>query len=114
MISRSVLSYASYRNPCRYSSYWSDIISGLFIILSLLSSSFNSLLMSSYSRPVVSPIASTVSSIALSPGLSYTSDGLLLSGVPFFIIGTLLIILNCGLDTIFFDLQSLAKWPGLL
>ena len=108
-----MLSYALYRNPCRYSSHWLDIISRSSMILSLLSSSFNSLSMPSYSRPVVSPIASTVSSIALSPGLSYTSDGLLLSGVPSFIIGTLLIILNCGLDIIFFDLQSLAKWPGL-
>ena len=109
-----MLSYALYENPCRYSSHWLDIISGSSIILLLLSSSFNSLSMSSYSRPVVSPIASTISSIALSPGLSYTSDGLLLSRVPFFIIGTLLIILNCSLDTMFFDLQSLAKWPGLL
>ena len=108
-----MLSYASYGNPCRYSSHWSDIVSGSFVILSLLSSSFNSLSMSSYSRPVVSPIASTISSIALSPGLSHTSDSLLLSGVPSFIMGTLLIILNCGLDTMFFDLQSLAKWPGL-
>ena len=83
------------------------------MISSLLSSSFNSLLIPSCSRPVVSPITSIVSSIALSPGLSYTSNSLSLSGVPFFIIGTLLIILNCGLDTIFFDLQSLAKWPGL-
>ena len=60
--------------------------------------------MPSYSRPVVSPITSIISSIALSPGLSYTSDILLLSGVPFFVIGTLLIILNYGLITIFFDL----------
>ena len=104
MISGSVLSYASYGNPCRYSSHWSDIISGSSMILLLLSSSFNSLSMPSYSRPVVSPIASTISSIALSPGLSYTSDSLLLSGVLSFIIGTLLIILNCGLDTMFFDL----------
>ena len=74
------------------------------MILLLLSSSFNSLLMPSCSRPVVSPIASIVSSIALSPGLSYTSDGLLLSGVLSFIIGTLLIILNYSLDTMFFDL----------
>ena len=74
------------------------------MILLLLSSSFNSLLMPSCSRPVVSPIASIISSIALSPRLSYTSDSLLLSGVPSFIMGTLLIILNYGLDTIFFDL----------
>ena len=60
--------------------------------------------MSSYSRPIVSPIASTISSITLSPGLSYTSDSLLLSGVPFFVIGTLLIILNYGLNTMFFNL----------
>ena len=60
--------------------------------------------MPSYSRPVVSPITSTVSSIALSPGLSYTSNGLSLSGVPSFIMGTLLIILNYGLDIMFFDL----------
>ena len=99
-----MLFYALYGNPCRYSFYWSDIVSGSSIISLLLSSSFNSLLMPSCSRPVVSPIASTVSSIALSPGLFYTSNGLLLSGVPFFIIGTLLIILNCGLDTMFFDL----------
>ena len=99
-----MLSYTSYGNPCRYSSYWSDIVSGSSVILLLLSSSFNSLSMPSYSRPVVSPIASTVSSIALSPGLFYTSDSLLLSGVPSFMIGTLLIILNCGLDTMFFDL----------
>ena len=99
-----MLSYASYGNPCRYSSHWSDIVSGSSIILLSLSSSFNSLSMPSCSRPVVSPIASTISSIALSPGLSYTSNGLLLSGVPSFIIGTLLIILNCGLDIIFFDL----------
>ena len=99
-----MLSYASYGNPCRYSSHWSDIVSGSSMISLLLSSSFNSLLMSSYSRLVVSPIASTVSSIALSPGLSYTGDGLLLSGVPSFIMGTLLIILNCGLNTMFFDL----------
>ena len=104
MISGSVLSYALYGNPCRYSSHWSDIISGSSMISLLLSSSFNSLSMPFYSRPIVSPITSTVSSIALSPGLSYTSDGLLLSGVPSFIIGTLLIILNCGLNTIFFDL----------
>ena len=83
------------------------------MILLLLSSSFNSLSMPSYSRPVISPIASIISSIALSPRLSYTGDGLLLSRVPFFIMGTLLIILNYGLDTMFFDLQSLAKWPGL-
>ena len=104
MISRSILSYTLYGNPYRYSSYWSDIISGLFIILLSLSSSFNSLLMPFYSRPIISSIASTVSSIALSPGLSYTSNGLLLSGVPSFIISTLLIILNYGLDIIFFDL----------
>ena len=74
------------------------------MISSSLSSSFNSLSIPSCSRPIVSLIASTVSSIALSPGLSYTSDGLLLSGVPSFMMGTLLIILNCGLDTMFFDL----------
>ena len=74
------------------------------MILLLLSSFFNSLLMLSCSRPIVSPIASIVSSIALSPGLSYTSDSLLLSGVPSFMIGTLLIILNCGLNTMFFNL----------
>ena len=99
-----MLSYALYGNPCRYSSHWSDIVSGSFVILLLLSSSFNSLSMLSCSRPVVSPIASTISSIALSPGLSYTSNSLLLSGVPSFMMGTLLIILNCGLDTMFFDL----------
>ena len=99
-----MLSYALYGNPCRYSSHWSDIISGSSIILLSLSSSFNSLLIPSYSRPIVSPIASTVSSIALSPGLSYTSNSLLLSGVPSFMMGTLLIILNYGLDTMFFDL----------
>ena len=104
MIGGSILSYTLYGNPCRYSSHWSDIISGSSIILLLLSSSFNSLSIPFYSRPVVSPIASTVSSIALSPGLSYTGDGLLLSGVPSFIMGTLLIILNYGLDTMFFDL----------
>ena len=60
--------------------------------------------MLSYSRPIISPIASIISSIALSPGLSYTSNSLLLSRVPSFIMGTLLIILNCGLDIIFFDL----------
>ena len=60
--------------------------------------------MPSYSRPVISSITSIVSSIALSPGLSYTSDSLLLSGVPSFIMGTLFIILNCGLNTIFFNL----------
>ena len=60
--------------------------------------------MSSYSQPVVSPITSTISSIVLSPGLSYTNNSLLLSRVPSFIIGTLLIILNYSLDTIFFDL----------
>ena len=60
--------------------------------------------MPSYSRPVVFPITSTISSIALSLGLSYTSDNLLLSRVPSFIIGTLLIILNYGLNTIFFNL----------
>ena len=99
-----MLSYTLYGNPCRYSSHWLDIISGSSMISLLLSSSFNSLSMFSCSRPVVFPIASTVSSIALSPGLSYTSDGLLLSGVPSFMIGTLLIILNYGLDTMFFDL----------
>ena len=60
--------------------------------------------MPSYSRSIVSPITSTISSIALSSRLSYTSNSLLLSGVPSFIIGTLLIILNYGLNTIFFDL----------
>ena len=74
------------------------------MILLLLSSSFNSLLISSCSQPIVSPITSTISSIALSPGLSYTSNSLLLSRVPSFIIGTLLIILNYGLNTMFFDL----------
>ena len=57
-----------------------------------------------YSRLIISLIASTVSSIALSPGLFYTSDDLLLSRVPSFIIGTLLIILNYSLNTMFFDL----------
>ena len=99
-----MLFYTLYGNPCRYSFYWLDIVSGLFVILLLLSSSFNSLLVSSCNRPVISPITFIVSSIALSPRLSYTSDGLLLSGVSSFIIGTLLIILNCGLNIIFFDL----------
>ena len=60
--------------------------------------------MPSYSRPIISSIISTISSIILSPRLSYTSNSLLLSGVPFFVIGTLLIILNYSLNTIFFNL----------
>ena len=60
--------------------------------------------MSSYSQPIISSIASTISSIALSLGLSYTSNSLLLSEVPFFIIDTLLIILNYSLNIIFFNL----------
>ena len=60
--------------------------------------------MPSYSRPVISPITSTISSIALSPRLSYTSNNLLLSRVPFFVIGTFLIILNYSLNTMFFNL----------
>ena len=60
--------------------------------------------MSFYNQPIISPITSTISSIALSPGLFYTSNSLLLSGVPSFIIDTLLIILNYGLNTIFFNL----------
>ena len=60
--------------------------------------------MPSYSRPIVSSITSIISSIILSPGLFYTSNSLLLSGVPSFVIGTLLIILNYGLNIIFFDL----------
>ena len=60
--------------------------------------------MLSYSRSIISPIASTISSITLSLGLFYTSNSLLLSEVPFFIIGTLLIMLNYSLNTIFFDL----------
>ena len=60
--------------------------------------------MSFYSRPIVSSITSIISSIALSPGLSYTSNSLLLSGVPSFVISTLLIILNYGLNTMFFNL----------
>ena len=60
--------------------------------------------MSSYSRPIISPITSTISSIALSLGLFYTSNNLLLSGVPSFVIGTFLIILNYGLNTMFFNL----------
>ena len=60
--------------------------------------------MSSYSQPIISPITSIISSIALSPGLFYTSNSLLLSRVSFFIMGTLLIILNYGLNTIFFNL----------
>ena len=60
--------------------------------------------MSFYSQPIISLIISTVSSIALSPGLSYTSNSLLLSKVPSFVISTLLIILNCGLNTMFFNL----------
>ena len=65
--------------------------------------------MPSYSRPIISPITSTISSITLSLGLSYTSNSLLLFGVPSFMIDTLLIILNYSLNTIFFDLQFLAK-----
>ena len=57
-----------------------------------------------YSRFVISSITSTIFSITLSPRLSYTSNSLLLSRVPSFIMGTLLIILNYGLNTIFFDL----------
>ena len=60
--------------------------------------------MPSYNRPIVSSIASTISSIALSLGFSYTSNSLLLSGVPSFIIGTLFIMLNYGLNIIFFNL----------
>ena len=60
--------------------------------------------MPSYNQPIISPITSIISSIALSPRLSYTSNSLLLSRVLSFIIGTLLIILNYGLDIIFFDL----------
>ena len=60
--------------------------------------------MFSYSRPIISPITSTVSSIALSPGLFYTSNSLLLSRVFSFVMGTLLIILNYSLNTMFFDL----------
>ena len=60
--------------------------------------------MSSYSQLVVSPITSTISSIALSLELSYTSNSLSLSGVPSFVIDTLLIILNYSLNTIFFNL----------
>ena len=60
--------------------------------------------MPSYSRPIISPITSIISSIALSPRLSYTSNSLLLSGVLSFIIGTLFIILNYSLNTIFFNL----------
>ena len=60
--------------------------------------------MPSYNQPIVSPITSTISSIALSLELSYTSNSLLLSGVPSFIIDTLLIMLNYGLNIMFFDL----------
>ena len=60
--------------------------------------------MPSYSRPIVSPITSIISSITLSLELSYTSNSLLLSRVSSFIIGTLLIMLNYGLNTIFFNL----------
>ena len=60
--------------------------------------------MLSYSQPIISSITSTISSIALSLGLFYTSNSLLLSGVPFFVIDTLLIILNYGLNTMFFNL----------
>ena len=60
--------------------------------------------MLSYSRPIISPITFTISSIALSPGLFYTNNSLLLSRVPSFVIGTLLIILNYGLNTMFFNL----------
>ena len=60
--------------------------------------------MSSYNRPIISPIISTISSIILSLRLFYTSNSLLLSGVPSFIIDTLFIILNYSLNTIFFNL----------
>ena len=60
--------------------------------------------MPSYSRSIISPIISIISSITFSPRLSYTSNSLLLSRVPSFIIGTLLIILNYNLNTIFLDL----------
>ena len=60
--------------------------------------------MFSYSRPIISSIISTISSIALSLELFYTSNSLLLSRVPSFIIGTLFIILNYSLNTIFLDL----------
>ena len=60
--------------------------------------------MSFYSRSIISSIISTISSIILSLELSYTSNSLLLSRVSFFIIGTLFIILNYSLNTIFFNL----------
>ena len=52
----------------------------------------------------MSSITSTISSITLSLGLSYTSNSLLLSKVSFFVMSTLLIILNYSLNTIFFNL----------
>ena len=60
--------------------------------------------MLSYNYPIISSITSIISSIILSLRLSYTSNSLLLSRVLFFVIDTLLIILNYSLNTIFFDL----------
>ena len=57
-----------------------------------------------YSYFIIFPTIFTISSIIFRVGLFYTSNIILLSLVPFFLIDTFFIILNYSLNIIFFNL----------